>query len=539
VYRTFRGPVIALLALALALSAPLSADAAKGSRVPPPPDRSNGEFTRSEAQAVLSKAKRQLRPDTRRVRARKPVGNGAETDITMTLRDLYLARSVLTGSDRRAADQMLSRARVFTDGTTDPNTIGTTDSKCSTNFCVHYRPPAPAPAPAGQDATTPTQAQTTLNTLEQVRTFETQTLGYRVPVADTPAVPTIDNPDARFDVFLGDIANEGLYGYCAPDGAQPDTGDGRAAAFCVLDNDYAQSQYGTAPLNSLRVTAAHEFFHAIQFAYDIYEDIWFMEGTATWVEDEAYDAINDNYQYLTYSPIRYPRTAADYTPGLHRYGSFLFFKYAAERFRNRHVVRQFWEQADAPRNRYSLQAIRAVVAARQTSWPAFFSVFASWNSLPNGSYSERARYPRPVLTLTKTLSRKARTTNWRSVNLPHLSSSSIRVAPQARLKPRSKLIVEVNAPDLSHGSTALLQRRYRNGAVSHAMMPLNSSGSGRLQIPFNRKVLASVTIVVSNTSTAMRDCGRIGDSSGGPIYSCYGRGTYDASQIFQVRARLR
>jgi hypothetical protein len=351
-------------------------------------------------------------------------------------------------------------------------------------------------------STTPAQVQLTLNTLEAVRGFETGSLGYRAPVADTPVAPTTDNPDARFDVFLGDIANEGLYGYCAPDGAQPDTNDGRAAAFCVLDNDYAQAQYGTAPLNSLRVTAAHEFFHAIQFAYDVYEDIWFMEGTATWVEDEAYDAINDNYQYLNYSPIRYPRTAADYTPGLHRYGSFLFFKYAAERFRSRNVVRQFWEYADAPRHRYSLQAI-------------------------------------PVLTLTKTLSRKARTTNWRSVNLPHLSSSSIRVAPNARLKPRSKLIVEVNAPDLSHGSTALLQRRYRNGAVSHAMMPLNTSGSGRLQIPFNRKVLASVTIVVSNTSTVMRDCGRIGDSTGGPVYSCYGRGTYDTSQTFQVRARLR
>lgn len=532
-YRTFRGPVIALVALALALSAPLSAGAAKGSRVPPPPDRSQGEFTRSEAQGVLARAKRQLRPDARRVRARKPVGHAAETDITMTLRDLYLARSVLTGSDRRDADEMLSRSRVFTDGTTDPITVSTPSTQCSTHFCVHYRP-----APMTQSTTT-AQVQTTLNTLEAVRGFETGSLGYRTPVADTPVVPTVDNPDARFDVFLGDIANEGLYGYCAPDGGRPDTNDGRAAAFCVLDNDYAQAQYGTAPLNSLRVTAAHEFFHAIQFAYDVYEDIWFMEGTATWVEDEAYDAINDNYQYLNYSPIRYPRTAADYTPGLHRYGAFLFFKYAAERFRARDVIRQFWEYADAPRHRYSLQAIRAVVAARQTSWPSFFSVFASWNTLPNGSYSERTSYPRPVLTLTKTLSRKARTTNWRSVNLPHLSSSSIRVAPNARLKPRSKLIVEVNAPDLSHGSTALLQRRYRNGAVSHAMMPLNASGNGRLQIPFNRKVLASVTIVVSNTSTAMRDCGRIGDSTGGPVYSCYGRGTYDTSQIFQVRARLR
>ena len=52
------------------------------------------------------------------------------------------------------------------------------------------------------------------------------------------------------------------------------------------------------PINALRVTAAHEFFHAIQFAYDVKEDLWFMEGSATWVEDEVYDSINDNYQFL-------------------------------------------------------------------------------------------------------------------------------------------------------------------------------------------------------------------------------------------------
>ncbi len=158
---------------------------------------------------------------------------------------------------------------------------------------------------------------------------------------------------------------DGYYGYCAPDGDQPNTGNGRAAAYCVLDNDYARSQFGIAPINALRVTAAHEFFHAIQFAYDVDEDIWFMEGTATWVEDEVYDSINDNYQYLPYSAIRNPRQSADYSVGQSRYGAFLFFRYAPERLRSRTVMRQFWEYADAPKRRYSLQAIRAVISRPQ------------------------------------------------------------------------------------------------------------------------------------------------------------------------------
>jgi hypothetical protein len=534
VYRTFRGPLVALLALVLAMSAPLSAEAAPSSRILPPPDRSHGEFTRDEALDVLAKAKRQLRPDARRLRARKLVGHGPSTDITMTLRDLYLARAKLSGSDRRDADTMLSRGRVAYDNNTDPITVTTPDSQCSTNFCVHYRA-------TGSQSSTSAQVRATLSTLEHVRAYETGTLGYRKPVTDAPAVATEDNRDARFDVFLGDLGQEGLYGYCSPDGDLPPV-DGRAAAFCVLDNDYASRQYGGAPINSLRATAAHEFFHALQFAYDVYEDVWFMEGTATWVEDEVYDSINDNYQYLADSPLRQPRRALDYSIGLHRYGSFLFFKYASERLRDRTVVRQFWEYAATPGRRYSLQAIRAVMAARKTSWPAFYSVFGSWNMLAGLTYTEGVRYPAPAFTLSKTLStrpKRARSTGWQTVSLPHLSSSAIRVVPQARLNPRKRLLIEVNAPDTARGGTALIQRRYRNGVVTHSMMALNGFGNGRLLTRFDRRALASVVVLVSNTSTAMRDCETIGDGYGGPVYSCFGRGYYDHGQGFAVRASLR
>jgi hypothetical protein len=47
----------------------------------------------------------------------------------------------------------------------------------------------------------------------------------------------------------------------------------------VLDDDYSTSQFPDPPLVSLDVTAAHEFFHAVQFAYDYFEDSWLMEGT--------------------------------------------------------------------------------------------------------------------------------------------------------------------------------------------------------------------------------------------------------------------
>ena len=145
------------------------------------------------------------------------------------------------------------------------------------------------------------------------------------------------------------------------------------------------------------MTAAHEFFHAIQFAYDVAEDLWFMEGTATWVEDEVYDAINDNLQFLAFSPIRYPSAPADLTTDYHRYGSWIFFKFASEYLRDRNIVRQFWQLADAGTStRYSLQAIRTAVSAR-TSWTPFFATFAAWNTRQPHGYSEAAALPRAAL----------------------------------------------------------------------------------------------------------------------------------------------
>jgi len=97
------GPVSALIALVLALSTLVSAGGtATANRVLPSPDKPS--FSKAEAKDVLAKAERQLRRGTKR--PGKPVGNGADTEITMTLRDLYLARTKLRGEDRQAANEM-------------------------------------------------------------------------------------------------------------------------------------------------------------------------------------------------------------------------------------------------------------------------------------------------------------------------------------------------------------------------------------------------------------------------------------------------
>ena len=50
------------------------------------------------------------------------------------------------------------------------------------------------------------------------------------------------------------------------------------------------------PARGLRFTAAHEFFHAVHFAYYLSLDAaWWYELTATWIQGEVFTDVNDHY----------------------------------------------------------------------------------------------------------------------------------------------------------------------------------------------------------------------------------------------------
>ena len=494
-------------------------------------DRTMPRFSHAHARAVLARAKSQLRRDTARLRAHRPVGSSPETDITMTLRDLFLARPSLTGQERQQADAILARPSDNPDVDDDVvkwDAVGRANqtNDCTGPVCVHW-----VDKVGDKDYATNAFAAQVKTVMQNVWNAEIGGMGYKAPLADT-AAGDVTNPDSKVDVYLANLTPSGLYGYCAPDASSSGR---KAPAYCVLDNDFAG--YGTTPTKALDVTAAHEFFHAIQFAYDDAEDSWFMEGTATWMEDEVYDSINDNLQFLGYSPIRFPTAPVDLTTDFHRYGSWIFFKYASERL-GRDVVRQMWQLADASTGRYSLQAIRSAVSAR-VSWAPFMATFAAWNLKQPHGYSEDASYPWPTWAGTRVLSKKHKSTGWLVIDLPHLSSAPLRIIPASTLKPNKHLVITVNLPPTSHGSAFLVQRRYRNGTVFNSMLALNAKGDGHARIAFNRKALSYVALIPANTSTSMVYCGFIAGSDGGPAYSCAGRGVYDYGQRYEVRAKVR
>ena len=83
-----------------------------------------------------------------------------------------------------------------------------------------------------------------------------------------------------------------------------------------------------------------------------------MEGTAAWIEDEVYDRIDDNRQFLWNSQFQRPGRSLDTGSGGSEYGSWGFFRYLSEHFGS-DVVHDAWAHADgAPGgpNDYSLAA---------------------------------------------------------------------------------------------------------------------------------------------------------------------------------------
>lgn len=431
-------------------------------------------------------------------------------DPTLVMRDLAAARPSLGPDDRRVADRLLARpddgdGDVFGDGYT------VASQRTCTTLCVHWVESTPDAVPrADSDGDgTPTYVEQALGTLRHVRSAYL-TAGYRPPKADD-----LQGGNSLFDVYLVDIGDDSIYGYCVPDGPGDPTGQtSDRSGYCVLDNDYRPAQFPQAtPLANLRVTAAHEYFHAVQFGYDSLEDAWLMESTATWAEAEIYPALKDNLQYLRHSPLTRPRLPIDSTVGGFYYGTWIFVRYLSERWPAERgvmptIVRDIWNRAESvngPRaDRNGVEAVRGALAARGTTWPRVLSRFAAGNRRPARTYRNGAadRYPSAPLWGSVSLSRRAPATRFARPRLDHLSSATVRFTPTRSLRARGwKLRLVVDLPARFRGPAALATVVRRSGSTSTTSIRLSARGNGSVRVPFSRSTVQAVELTVANGST--------------------------------------
>jgi hypothetical protein len=506
-------PLALLLTLALtasvAASLPGSAVAA-GPRADADTPRPVG-VALSETTEVLARAAGALDGDAGPARA----------DATLALRDLFLARPSLDEDDETEADRLLARP---TDGVSDPYRDGYATSSvktCAKHVCVHY-------VRSGADAPPSTAwAKNTLSVMERVWRHHVGKLDYRKPARDGSR-----GGNKKFDVYLKEIGSDGLYGYCAPENRVAGKPK-QASGFCVLDDDFARSQFARAPIESLKVTAAHEFFHAIQFAYDYTEDPWFLESTATWIEERFADGVNDNRSYLKFGQASRSTKPLDLfdSSGLAHYGNWVFWEYLSERYGNT-IVRQTIQRAGTGGglpDDYSIQALKKVLK-KEGGLPSRYAAFAAANTAPAKSYDEGSAFPGvSPIKVAKFRSKKRSASVTTKIN--HLAAKTVDFKPKKLTSKKWKLRITVDAPRAATSPAVALTIKRSNGKLLRRTVSLDKSGSGTKEVAFSSRKVRSVSVTLANASTRYNCNSRTG-------FACEGR-PLDQGQRFTVDAKAR
>jgi hypothetical protein len=453
---------------------------------------------------------------------------------TLILRDLALRLKNLSGAERKTAMAILARPSEPDDEFSyEPDTDMST---CTTSFCIHW-------ASGGLHAPDLTDADA--NGIPDwvdgiVAEFEI-IVGSYAATGYTPVKSDLSSPDnggnGLPDIYLADVGDAGIYGFCTTDDPNVVNLGGSYAgfdvsAYCVIDEDFNATQFpSNTPFENMQVTAAHEFFHAVQFAYDIGEDIWFLEATSAWIEDVVYDDINDNYQYLITSPLSYPDIPIDLSDSgelsLLKYGQFLFIRYLTELLgdvdaQNVDIVREMWERAAFREGHpedvddYSVLAIENVLAAHGFDFAEVFGDFGAFNWMIELFYEEGVDYfdflvangfsPRPYVVKAHKVSKgKPKTGGWKYNSL-HLSTANVTFKPTKGVKSNAKLLIKVDGPS----SAASPEFRYivfkKSGLPGIFNFPVDGQGVGKKKVPFGKGTVTLVVLVMTNASTRYQDC---------------------------------
>ena len=201
---------------------------------------------------------------------------------------------------------------------------------------------------------------------------------YSEPPSDSWYPANSDNGgSSHYDVYIRNLQSN-VYGYVSPEnfaqsGSFGDNENSSATELNALNSYMAlRNNYNGFPgteEESIKVTAAHEFHHAVQSGYDGFEAQWLMEATAVSMEEQVYDEINDCYQYLP-SWFNEPHKSLD-DQSDHWYGSFIYPQYIYEHLGGYLTLRKIWQKSilnDSYYGDYSHRAISLALSSEGSSF---------------------------------------------------------------------------------------------------------------------------------------------------------------------------
>lgn len=363
------------------------------------------------------------------------------------------------------------------------------------------------------------------------------------------------------DVYL---LNLNAYGYATYENNPSDV-------FIVIDNDFtgfpanldSDPRYG-----ALKVTAAHEFFHASHFQYttDIANNRWWFEATSTWMEDEIYPSVNDYLNYLgrkyddandngmwdigeTYYAIDgvtpagttgrslnlwfdHPEYSLDSDTDSYEYGTVVFAKYLSKTY-GISAIKSVWDRIVGGST--ATQAVTNELASRGTTLSAILPSFEAANykrDYPDGGYYPLIKHSAVYSSYSQNI----------SGTLNHLSANFYALKPDSSSSAITFTFSNMNAGNLA----ARLVLSKNAGGYDEQDISLNApsvtttiSGVGA------SAVYSRVVLIVMNTSasdnnvaysiSASTGSGGGGGGGGGCFIATAAYGSYLAPEVRILR----
>ncbi len=261
-------------------------------------------------------------------------------------------------------------------------------------FLVHFTRNGPNAVPAADTDSSgvPDFVEQVASVYVEVLAHYETTLGFRAPLDDGAIAD--NGGDDRFDVYLVDFAGVGDGNY-RDDACGPGNQD-QCAGYMVEENDFAGYGYPST-LVANRILGSHEFFHAVQSAYDNGQGSIMAEGSAVWATESFDPSLND-FEYFLDGYLDNPDRPLDKPlPGPvdpFSYGSAIFFQFLEEHY-GPGTVRSLWERCEDGANGVAdpvwLTEIDPLLAAQDgASFAEAMDDFATWN-LFTSSFSDPAR----------------------------------------------------------------------------------------------------------------------------------------------------
>jgi len=233
--------------------------------------------------------------------------------------------------------------------------------------------------------------------LEKAWDVEIDQLGFNPPPGND------GKPIQAYPVYF---TNFGYYGLTTPENLANYAGvtDSANTSFIELHNNYEGGMFYSNGLEGLKVTAAHEFHHAIQLGYFAFQtddfnfntdNLFFMEMTSTWLEDYVFEEVNDYVFYLN-SFFRYLFSISfTSSSGFNPYANGLYLHMLEKKY-GPDIIVDIWDRII---NENALLALDHELHDRNSSFAESQNQYAGWlyftgsRAIPNLYFPEGAEYP--------------------------------------------------------------------------------------------------------------------------------------------------